>query len=198
MGDRWSALYDKALAVHQKIAMMSYAKEKFLEMREDFESTQNMSIPALYGMGKTVLLFYFESMIVFARNVLDVVAFVYSDLFFEQRMDSFNKFMKKVKKSEDFKQYYSRVEEEFTLRVLCGTEKGRALRDIIVHQANVHLEYREYKENSEKEHLFLEVKDLSPIDIDFFLYHFTQDVIEILEMTNQYCRNKVSGTIKFL
>ena len=116
-------------------------------------------------MGKTGLLFYFESMIVFARNALDVAVFVYSDLFFDQRIDSFNKFVKKVKKSEnplleDLKQYYIKAEEGevSTLRLLCGSEKGRSLRDIIVHQANVHMEYYEYKENSEKEHLFLEVK----------------------------------------
>ena len=196
--EKFDFLYDKALAVHQKIAMMLYAKNKFIEMKEDFESTQNMDIPAFYGMGKTGLLFYFESMIVFARNALDVAAFVYSDLFFNQRMDSFNKFMKKVKKSEDplledLQQYYIKAEEgeASTLRLLCGSEKGRALRDIIVHQANVHMEYYEYKENSEKEHLFLKVKDAAPIDMDFFMSYFTQDVIEILEMTNQYCRRKL-------
>ena len=195
--EKFDFLYDKALAVHQKIAMMLYAKNKFLKAKKDYESTQNMDAPALYGMGKTELLFYFESMIVFARNALDVASFVYSDLFFDQRIDSFNKFMKKVKKSEapfleDLKQYYIKAEEEemFALRMLCGSEKGRALRDIIVHQANVHMEYYEYKANSEKEHLFLEIKDAAPIDIDFFMSHFTQDVIEILEMTNQHCKGK--------
>ena len=196
--EKFDFLYDKALAVHQKIAMMLYAKDKFIEVKEDFESTHNMDIPAFYGMGKTGLLFYFESMIVFARNALDVAAFVYSDLLFDQRMDSFNKFMKKVKKSEDpslekLKQYYIKAEEgeASTLRLLCGSEKGRALRDTIVHQANVHMEYDEYKENSEKEHLFFKVKDAAPIDMNFFMSYFTQDVIEILEMTNQYCRRKL-------
>ena len=40
-------------------------------------------------------------------------------------------------------------------RLLCGSERGRALRDIIVHQANIKLEYYEYKEDSEKERLYL-------------------------------------------
>lgn len=201
--EKFDFLYDKALAVHQKIAMMLYAKNKFIEMKEDFESTQNMDFPVFYGMGKTKLLFYFESMIVFARNALDVAAFVYSDLFLDQRIDSFNKFMKKVKKSEnpvleDLKQYYINAEkgEESTLRLLCGSEKGRALRDIVVHQANVHMKYDEYKENSEKEHLFLEVKNAAPIDIDFFMSYFTQDVIEVLEMTNQYCRRKLMSKVR--
>lgn len=118
-------------------------------------------------------------------------------MFFDQRIDSFNKFIKKVKKSEesfleDLKRYYIKAEGEMSaLRMLCGSEKGRALRDIIVYQANVHMEYYEYKEDSEKEHLFLEIKDAAPIDIDFFMSHFTQDVIEILEMTNQYCKRKL-------
>ena len=44
-------------------------------------------------------------------------------------------------------------------RLLCGSEKGRALRDIIIHQANVNLIYSEYRENSEKERLFLILKN---------------------------------------
>lgn len=64
-----------------------------------------------------------------------------------------NKFleMKKGKKSEallleNLKQYYIKAEEEelSALRMLCG---------------------------SEKEPLFLEIKDTAPIDIDFFMSH---------------------------
>lgn len=199
--EKFDFLYEKALAAHQKIAMMMYAKSKFLEIQEDFESTQNMDIPALYGMGKTELLFYFESMIIFARNTLDIVAYIYSDLFFDQRMDSFNKFVKKIKKSEssvlaELKQFYNELEEDemSALKVLCGTEKGRALRDIIIHQANVRIGYYEYKKDSEKERLFLEVKDKKLIDIDFFIFYFTQEVIDIMELTNKCCKKQLQLT----
>lgn len=199
--EKFDFLYDKALVVHQKIAMMMYAKSKFFKIKKDFESTQNMDVPALYGMGKTTLLFYFESMIVFARNTLDVAAYIYSDLLFDQRIDSFNQFLKKVRKSEDtildgLKQYYLKAEDDemSAIKLLCGSKKGRALRDIIVHQANVHMEYYEYKDNSEKEHLFLEIKDVDPIDMDLFISYFTQEVIEILEVTNKYCKKQLERT----
>ena len=116
-------------------------------------------------------------------------------------MDSFNKFVKKIKKSEssilaELKQFYNELEEDemSALKVLCGTEKGRALRDIIVHQANVRIEYYEYKEDSEKERLFLEVKDKKLIDIDFFIVYFTQEVIDIMELTNKYCKKQLELT----
>lgn len=193
--ENFDFLYEKALAAHQKIAMMMYAKSKFLETQKEFESTQNMDVPVLSGIGKTALLFYFESMIIFARNVLDVSAYIYSDLLWNQRMDSFNKFLKKLKKSEDtifkeLKQYYfdSEKDEMSVLKLLCGSEKGRALRDIIVHQANVRMEYYEYKQEAEKERLFLEVKDIAPIDMEFFISQFTQEIIEILDITNKHCK----------
>ena len=122
-------------------------------------------------------------------------------MFFDQRMDSFNKFVKKIKKSEssvlaELKQFYNELEEDemSALKVLCGTEKGRALRDIIIHQANVRIGYYEYKKDSEKERLFLEVKDKKLIDIDFFIFYFTQEVIDIMELTNKCCKKQLQLT----
>ena len=199
----FSFMYDKALATHQKLAMMMFAKSKLLEAKADFESTQNMDIPALYGISKTMMLFYFESMIIFARNALDVAAYVYSDLLFDTRKDSFNEVIKKVKKSADplLSQLKSFFDEEYSeeatklsaLTLLCGTEKGRALRDTIVHQANVKMGYHEYKEDSEKEHLFLEIKDRPPFDMDIFVESFTHEVICILENTNICCKRKLTA-----
>lgn len=169
-------LHDKALAAHQKLSMMMFAEYNFRKAKAEFEGTQNMEVPALYGMGRTMLLFYFESMVVFARNALDVAAVIYCDLLFDKREDSFNKFSKQVMKSSDLslenlKQYLEKNGENMVsaFRLLCGSERGRALRDIIIHQANVRLEYHEYKENSEKEHLFLRLKDMELVDLDWFV-----------------------------
>lgn len=103
------------------------------------------------------MLFYFESMIIFARNALDIAAYVYGDILFNIRIDSFNKLIKKVRTSndslfQDLKKYLE--SDNSVVRLLCGDEKGRALRDVIIHQANVRMNYYEYKENSEKEHFF--------------------------------------------
>lgn len=196
-------MYDKALATHQKLSMMMFAKSKLKEVKADFESTQNMNCPALYGVSKTMILFYFESMIVFARNALDVAAYVYSDLLLGQRKDSFNDVIKKVKKMtdplyHDFQAFLDAAydvesSDILALSLLCGTERGRALRDTIVHQANVKMGYYEYKEGSEKEHLFLELKGFEQLDLDVFIDDFTDDVIRVLEETNNCCRRKLES-----
>ena len=150
-----------------------------------------------------MILFYFESMIVFARNALDVAAYVYSDILFGQRKDSYNDVIQKVKKTNDplyhdFQSFLETAYDEdsseiLALRLLCGTERGRALRDTIVHQANVNMGYYEYKEGSEKEHLFLELKNYEPIDMDMFIDDFTDDVLRILEETSNCCRRKLEA-----
>lgn len=130
-------------------------------------------------------------MIIFARNALDVAAYVYGDLLFGTRVDSFNKLIKKVKTSDDslfceLKDYFDK--ETFAFSLLCGEERGRALRDIIIHQANVKMSYYEYKENSEKERLFLLLKDREPLDINIFAVTFIQDVLRIFEEVNNCCK----------
>lgn len=193
--DKFGYLYDKVLTVHQKLSMMMFAEFNLHKEKENFESTQNMDIPTLYGMGKTIILFYFESMLLFARNALDVAATVYSDLMFDKRTDSFNELSKWIIKSgdmllEDLKQYLvsSRGNGLSAFRLLCGSQRGRALRDIIVHQANVKLEYYEYKDNCEKEHLFLLLKDMEPIDFDWFVSGFIDDIEKLFNITTLCCQ----------
>jgi hypothetical protein len=195
-------LYEKTLTAHQKLVLMLFAEYNFHKVKVEFESTQNMEFPALYGMGNTMFLFYIESMILFARNALDVAATVYSDLIFSKRSDSFNDFSKWVIKSnnlllENLKQYFKDNGEDgvSAFRLLCGQEKGRALRDIIIHQANVRLEYYEYKENSEKEHLFLLLKDMEPIDIDCFVSNFVDEVEDIFYKTTLCCEKYLQNEI---
>jgi hypothetical protein len=89
-------LLQKALAAHQKLAMMFFAEYNIHEAKSNFESTQNMTCPVLYGVGRTQILFYVESMILFARNALDVAATIYSKLILERRSDSFNDFSKRI------------------------------------------------------------------------------------------------------
>lgn len=99
--ENFEHMYDKALTTHQKLAMMQFFKSKLEEVILDLESTQNRDVPVLYGISKIMILFYCESMIIFARNALDVETYVYGDLLFGTRVDSFNKLIKKVKTSDD-------------------------------------------------------------------------------------------------
>ena len=187
-------LYDKILIIHQKIAMMMFAESNIHIEKENFEVTQNMDAPLLYGAPKTRILFYTESMILYARNALDIAASFFSKLIFQKREDSFNKFSKMVIKSNDvalaeLKDYFEKnsSNELSAYRLLCGTEKGRALRDIIVHQANINLDYMEYKENSDKEKLFLFLKDEEPLDFKLFVSNFVYEFTEIFVKTINGC-----------
>ena len=189
-------LYEKALVLHQKLLMMLYAEYNLHKVKSEFEISQNMEFPVLYGMEKTIILFYLESMIVFARNALDIAATIYSNLFFNKRMDSFNDFSKRIISSDNVQ--FKELKEHFTkhtddgvnaYRLLCGSSRGRALRDIIIHQANVKLMYDEYKEYSEKERLFLVLKDEPPIDLDELVCNFIGEVDEIFRVTTECCEN---------
>lgn len=184
--EEYERLFDKALICHQKMNMMYYGREKAEEVLADSESVQNMEIPSLFGMDKTKLLFYTENMILSARSALDVAAYTFSYFLLNTRKDSFNDFAKTILKSEDGK--FSGLREFFenegddnisAYRLLCGITKGRALRDIVVHQSNVRLEYNEYKENCEKEKLFI-IIDKVPYDYDWFIKYFCDDVDNIL------------------
>lgn len=193
--ERINRLTNKVITAHQKLVMMMFAEYNIHKAKNDFESTQNMDVPALCGMGNTKILFYVESMILFARNALDVAATVYADLFFDKRMDSFNDFSKRIIKSDDsvLKKLgnYFRENDEGSFgvfRLLCGSERGRALRDIIVHQANIKLEYYEYKEHSEKERLYLILKDTDPIEFDWFISSFIDEFEEIFNQTTACCK----------
>lgn len=189
--ENFEHMYDKALTTHQKLAMMQFFKSKLEEVILDLESTQNRDVPVLYGISKIMILFYCESMIIFARNALDVATYVYGDLLFGTRVDSFNKLIKKVKISDDslfceLKEYFDK--ETFVFSLLCRGERGRKLRDIIIYQANVKMSYYEYKENSEKESVFLLLKDRKPLDINIFAVTFIQDVLRIFEEVNSCCK----------
>lgn len=198
--ESYNHFYDKALAMQQKFAMMQYAIHNYHLAKADFESTQNMTFPALYGLAKTKILFYVESAIIFARNTLDVSTSIYSDILFNCREDSFNKLCKKIDKQDnsifnDFKAKKASWQKNCpnAFNLLCGTSKGRALRDIIIHQTNVNIEYDEYKENSEREKLFIILKDFGQIDLDLFISQFSLQLYNILSEFNILCKMVINN-----
>lgn len=186
----------KIVACHQKLNMMQFARKHAIESRKEFETTQNMCCPALFGVDRTQILFYTESVVLFARNALDIAATFFAKLLLNVRTDSFNDLTKKLinvktDKYAAFKNYFEFIGEDsaHAFRLLCGVTKGRALRDIIVHQTNIDIEYSEYKEKSEKEKLFVFVKDVPVFEFDEFLTNLCDGVEEILMfMIGETCR----------
>lgn len=192
--EKYTLFYNKALALQQKIVMMQYAKANYFIAKADFESTQNMTIPAFYGMGATGILFYIETIVVLARNALDISASIYSEILLNTKNDSFNDLSKKILKGDnklftDLKHAIEKWGDNpiSAYRLLCGTTKGRALRDIIIHQSVINLQYFEYKVNSEKEKLFLVLKGIEPICLDDFVNCFMDELFEIFRTYNRCC-----------
>lgn len=71
-------------------------------------------------------------------------------------------------------------------RLLCGSERGRSLRDQIVHQTNIKLEYDEYKEGSNKEKLFIVLyKGEIVICYREFMRNFVMEVVEMISSISQ-------------
>lgn len=182
-------LRDKIVVCHQKLNMMQYARKNAIEYRQEFETTQNMNFPALFGTDKTKILFYIESTVLLARNALDVAATFFAKLLLNRRIDSFNDLSKRLvnetqQKYMPLQRYFNSVGDNpiHAYRLLCGVTKGRALRDIIIHQTNIWIEYLEYRENSEKEKLFVIIRDTPPIEFDEFLTNLCSGVEEILSV----------------
>lgn len=191
-------LCSKVIACHQKLNMMQYAKKNAIECKREFETTQNMCCPALFGVEKTQILFYAETTVLLARNSLDIAASFFSKMLFGSRMDSFNDLSKKIinETSEKFvtlQKYFETVSDNpsHAYRLLCGVTKGRALRDIIVHQSNMRIQYFEYRENSEKEKLFVIIKDVPVIEFDEFLTNLCDGVEEILQIMISETRKQI-------
>ena len=181
-------LKEKAVICHQKIKMMLFAEKCAIENLSEFEISQNMEMPCLFGDDETRLLYHTESTILFAINALDVAATIFHYLVFNQRNDSFNKFIKKILKDESdkfiyLKSYICEINklDIHAFHLLCGKEKGRSLRDQIVHQTNIRLDYYEYKEGSDREKLFV-VLDRGEIVLPYreFIRRFVMEVVEMI------------------
>lgn len=106
-------LKEKAVICHQKIKMMLFAEKCAIENLNEFEVSQNMEMPCLFGDDETTLLYHTESTILFARNALDVVATIFHCIAFHERNDSFNKFTKKILKDENDKFIYAKSQSNF-------------------------------------------------------------------------------------
>lgn len=61
-------LKEKAVICHQKIKMMLFAEINAMKKLNEFEATQNMEVPCLFGDDETILLYHTESMILFCKK----------------------------------------------------------------------------------------------------------------------------------
>ena len=166
---------------------------KLNELKEKAKQERIKNNLVHFGDDETTLLYHTESTILFARNALDVVATIFHCIAFHERNDSFNKFTKKILKDENdkfiyLKSYLCEIDKLDThaFRLLCGSERGRSLRDQIVHQTNIKHEYDEYKEGSNKEKIFIVLyKGEILICYRVFMRNFVMEVVVMISSISQ-------------
>lgn len=183
-------LHSKIQNYSRKSCMMDYAGVQALEAERAFISTQNRSFPCLIWEDEIKILYHLESMILFGRSSLDIAAYLFSSFLIKPYgtvcFDSFNKLSKYIGKSNDenlckLKAFLNDLgKDEFsTYRLLCGSERGRALRDAIAHQTIIRIDYLETKENSDKEYCHIIINKL-PIPLELFITKICFEVMYIL------------------
>lgn len=172
----------------KKLTMVHYASIQARAELREFESTENMEFPCLIWEYETKVLYHLEAMILLARSALDLAAYVCSNLLINKRNDSFNSFIRTIdkinsstKQAEAIKNYFNTLNNsEFSaFRLLCGAEKGRALRDIVVHQTTLNIEYLETKPNSEKESCHI-IVNKTAIPFEIFIDMICRGVMDII------------------
>jgi len=98
--------------------------------------------------------------VLFARSALDIGATIFGELlpapFLARHYDSFNNLLKQIVKSGPLalQAYFRPLRDSETswVSVLCGSERGRSLRDKIAHQTEFPAAYAELNPRSEKEY----------------------------------------------
>ena len=192
--DQANLFYDKAIKANSLyLSILEKIDENYNNIIE-FENAQNMEFPCLCGEDERKIKRCLESIIITSRRILDIISPIFSQILFNKREDSFNKLIKNIKSKNDRK--FSIVNEYIEIysnseispyRLLCGVEKGRALRDKLIHQTDIRLDYDEYKENSEKEKLYIIINNsyyLYDVFILYFkmsFYHFVIEFVCIIQ-----------------
>lgn len=174
----------------RKICNMCYAGTRAFEAERDFYSTTYHDSPALWGEDAIALSYHLEAFVYFARSSLDLAAAIFGLLLLDKKMDSFNdltKNMAKLQKSggptkldDKFLSWVAseRDNQQGWLRVLCGEERGRSLRDKIAHQTGFPIDYQEFSINSEREHAVVRLSRNNTLPLKDFLNAVRDGVID--------------------
>jgi len=129
--------------------MMCIAAERAKAAEADFYSTTIRDAPALFGDDAIEVAYHLESFIFFARSSLDVSSVIFGEFLLNKDYDSFNDLSKAIlkmgSKLKTLSDHVStlRKDDYSWFSVLCGTERGRALRDKVAHQTGFPIDYEE-------------------------------------------------------
>jgi len=160
-----------------KLCLMWQASEWALEAEQDFWSSTIKEAPVLLGDEAVRVRYHLEAFVLFARSALDIGARAFGLLlpkpFPRGRFDSFNDLTKVVQESGPASLRHAittlRGSSQSWLSILCGKERGRALRDKISHQTEFPLFYAEIHQGSEKEYAMVAIDGAPSVRLPDFV-----------------------------
>lgn len=177
-----------------------------IRVEAEFYSTTVPEAPALFGNHAVQVNYHLEAATTLARSALDVGSSVFGRLWPDplpsKRYDSFNEFSKHLireyPESESAQALIRSSNNDFSwFRMLCGQERGRALRDQVAHQKCFPIEYSELRPNSEKESAVVRVSKDVIVPLPRFLNEITHGPVEIfLTLENEISRRREEKRLK--
>jgi hypothetical protein len=159
----------------RKISMMCIAAERAKAAEEEFYMATIREAPVLFGDDAIEVAYHLESFIFFARSSLDVSSVIFGEFLLNKHYDSFNDLSKAILKMSSKLKALSdhistlRKDDYSWFSVLCGTERGRALRDKVAHQTGFPIDYEELTLDSEKENAVVRLSETVTRPLDEFL-----------------------------
>jgi hypothetical protein len=167
----------------RKLCLSWEGKKRALHAEADFYSTTTHGSPALFGKEAVALIYHLEATVLFARSALDLLSTVFGGLWPDtlksKRYDSFNDFSKDLIKMHPQSAAAkilaaARDEDRGWFGMLCGAERGRALRDKIAHQIEFPIGYEELDWPSEKESAIVILGQDKYLPLPDFLHRVTR------------------------
>jgi hypothetical protein len=182
----------------RKICMMCVASERAIHAEKEFYATTIKDAPALFGEHAIEIAYHLESFIFFARSSLDIAATIFGSFLFDgKRYDSFNDLSKDlVKRASEGVEVAENVggssiveilarhilahqKDDYSwLSTLCGSERGRALRDKIAHQTGFPIDYEELHLGSEKENAVVSLSAAFSMPLEDFVNSVRDGVVQ--------------------
>jgi hypothetical protein len=130
--------------------MMWVAGDRAIEAEAEFYSATYHDSPALFGEEAVNLHYHLESFVLFARSALDIASRLFGALlpepFQKKRFDSFNDLVKAIMASSQppglVATFKGLRDDPFSWpSFVADVQKGRSLRDKLVHQIGFPIEY---------------------------------------------------------
>jgi len=188
-------LYLKVENASRRLLMMLIAKKNTLDSEFSARVEVGQYFDPLIGLYEIDVLYHIEAMILFARSILDIFAYVSAYFLINLKVDSFTKFCKKVMDSHDIN--LGPLKAKIELKIydknnwihILSSISGRSLRDKIAHQTIIKLEYQEISETSDKEYCHVNFND-NLIPLEQFVDKLCNGVIDYCLFIEDLILNK--------